>query len=173
MPEWESAGQPMTIYLLRHGIAEDAGPDGGDAGRALTEDGRKKLKAVLKLARAAGVRPERVLTSPLVRAAQTAEVAIEALGAGGPALKTAALAPGGAMEDVWDEIRSHKDAGSVLLAGHEPQFSQLTAYLLDSPGLDVDFKKGALVAIEMLRLGPHPGGVLRWMITPRLASRNG
>ncbi|MEK7753182.1 MAG: phosphohistidine phosphatase SixA, partial [Acidobacteriota bacterium] len=59
--------------------------------------------------------------------------------------------------------------GSLLLAGHEPQFSQLAAYLLAAPELVVDFKKGALVAIEMEQFGPHPRGALRWMLVPKLA----
>ncbi|MBI4877446.1 MAG: phosphohistidine phosphatase SixA [Acidobacteria bacterium] len=160
----------MTIYLLRHGIAEPARPGAGDAGRALTDEGRKKLRAVLKLARGAGVRPKCVLSSPLVRAVQTAELAIEALGCETQAVQTAALSPAGAVEEVWNEIRAHKDAESVLLSGHEPQFSQLTAYLLDSPALAVDFKKGALVAVEVGHFGPHPRGVLRWMLAPKLAA---
>jgi phosphohistidine phosphatase len=162
----------MTIYLLRHGIAEPVGPGGGDATRALTEEGRSKLRAVLKTARGAGVKPDRILTSPLVRAAQTAEIAAEALGCGGKLIRTETLAPGGRPEDVWSEIRAQKDAESVLLSGHEPQFSQLAAFLLAAPELTIDFKKGALVAIEMDQLGPRPRGVLRWMLAPKLAGKS-
>jgi phosphohistidine phosphatase len=162
----------MTIYLLRHGIAEPVGPGGSDAARALTGEGRNKLRAVLKTARGAGVKPDRILTSPLVRAVQTAEMAAESLGYAGKLIRTETLAPGGSLEDVWSEIRTHKDAGSVLLAGHEPQFSQLAAYLLAAPELTIDFKKGALVAIEMEHLGQRPRGVLRWMLAPRLAGKS-
>jgi phosphohistidine phosphatase len=159
----------MTIYLLRHGIAETAGPGGGDAARALTDEGRRKLRAVLKLAREAGVKPDRLLTSPLVRAVQTAELAGESLGCETRPVRTGALEPAGDLDQVWRVIRSHKDAGSLLLAGHEPQFSQLAAYLLGAPEALIDFKKGALVAIEIEQFGPHPRGVLRWMLTPKLA----
>ncbi len=159
----------MTIYLLRHGIAEAAGPGGNDAGRALTDEGRKKLRTVLKLARTAGVEPDLILTSPLLRAIQTAEVTAEALGCKIRPARTNALEPGGAVEEVWNEIRVHKDTGSLLLAGHEPQFSQLAAYLLGTPELLVDFKKGALIAIEMEQFGARPRGVLRWMLVPKLA----
>ena len=158
----------MTIYLLRHGIAEPAGAGSSDAVRALTDEGRKKLRALLKLARGAGVKPERILTSPLVRAVQTAELAGETLGCQARPMRTEVLA-GGSPEDVWSEIRVHKDAGSLLLAGHEPQFSQLAAYLLAAPELVVDFKKGALIAIEMEQFGPLPHGALRWMLVPKLA----
>jgi phosphohistidine phosphatase len=78
---------------------------------------------------------------------------------------------GGPVEEVWDEIRIHKDANSVMLMGHEPQFSQLAAYLLGTPELIVDFKKGALIAIDLEQLGPRPRGVLRWMLVPKLAGK--
>lgn len=159
----------MTIYLLRHGIAEAAGPGGNDAVRGLTGDGRKKLRAVLKLARAAGVEPDLILSSPLVRALQTADLAAEALDCKTQPARTSALEPGGAVEDVWEEIRVHKDASSLLLAGHEPQFSQLAAYLLGAPEMLIDFKKGALIAIELEQFGARPRGVLRWMLVPKLA----
>jgi phosphohistidine phosphatase len=161
----------MTIYLLRHGIAEPAGPGGSDAARALTDEGRKKLRAVLKLANHAGVKPDLILTSPLVRAFQTAEVAAEALGYGSKPTRTRVLELGGPVEEVWDEIRIHKDANSVMLMGHEPQFSQLAADLLGTPELIVDFKKGALIAIDLEQLGPRPRGVLRWMLVPKLAGK--
>jgi phosphohistidine phosphatase len=159
----------MTIYLLRHGIAETAAPGGDDAARALTDEGRRKLRAVLKLAREAGVKPSRILTSPLVRAVQTAELAGECLGCGARPVRTGALEPSGDPGQVWRAIRSHQDAASLLLAGHEPLFSQLAAYLLGAPEALIDFKKGALVAIEVDPALPRPRGVLRWMLTPKLA----
>ena len=70
---------------------------------------------------------------------------------------------------VWDEIRVHHDELSILLAGHEPLFSSLTAHLLASPRMRVDFKKGAIVCIEVDRFGAEPQGALRWMLTPKLA----
>ena len=70
---------------------------------------------------------------------------------------------------MWDEIRVHKDETRILLSGHEPLFSRLTAYLLGSPNLQVDFKKGAIACIELERFPAEPHGVLRWMLTSKLA----
>ncbi len=67
----------MEVYILRHGIAEKTRAGGSDAERALTQEGRQKLRQVLRLARSAEVNPSLILTSPLVRAVQTAEVAAE------------------------------------------------------------------------------------------------
>ena len=138
----------MEIYILRHGIAEDGQAGQPDSERALTSDGRKKLRSVLRTAASAGVAPSLILTSPFKRALQTAQMAAEILDYKGELLRTKALEPSAAPKGVWEEIRVHKDEAQILLAGHEPLFSRLTAYLLGSPDLQVDFKKGAIACIE-------------------------
>jgi len=159
----------VEIYLLRHGIAEDGGAGQPDSARALTPEGRKKLRGVLRVARSAGVAPALILTSPFKRAVQTAHLAAELLEHKGELLRTQALIPGSTPESVWDEIRAHKDAAQTLLAGHEPLFSHLAGYLLGCPNLRIDFKKGALVRIDVDGFGPHPRGVLKWVLAPKLA----
>ena len=159
----------MEIYILRHGIAEDAPAGQPDAERALTSDGRKKLRSVLRSAAASGVAPSLILTSPLKRALQTAQIAAEILEYQGELLRTRTLEPNSSPKAVWDEIRVHKDEARILLVGHEPLFGRLMAYLLGSPELQVDFKKGALACIELDRFPAEPHGVLRWMLTSRLA----
>jgi phosphohistidine phosphatase len=160
----------MEIYVLRHGIAENTAPSGRDADRRLTSEGKRKLRQVLDLARQAGVRPDLVLTSPYVRAVETAAIAREVLGANGEPLRTDALLPPAEPHGVWEEIRVHREAKSLLLAGHEPQLSQLVGYLLDAPSLSLDMKKGALVRLDIDGFGARPKGVLRWMLVPKLAS---
>jgi phosphohistidine phosphatase len=160
----------MEIYILRHGIAEDAQAGQPDSERALTSDGRKKLRAVLRVAANAGTAPSLILTSPYKRALQTAQLAAEILQYKGELLRTKALEPMSSPKTVWDELRVHKDEERILLAGHEPLFSRLTAYLLGSPNLQVDFKKGAIACIEMERFPAEPHGVLRWMLTSKLAA---
>ncbi len=159
----------MEIYILRHGIAEDAPAGQPDAERALTSDGRKKLRSVLRSAAASGVAPSLILTSPLKRALQTAQIAAEILEYQGELLRTRTLEPNSSPKAVWDEIRVHKDEARILLVGHEPLFGRLMAYLLGSPELQVDFKKGALACIELDRFPAEPHGVLRWMLTLKLA----
>jgi phosphohistidine phosphatase len=160
----------MEIYILRHGIAEDGQAGQPDSERALTSDGRKKLRNVLRVAASAGAAPSLILTSPYRRAVQSAQIAAEILEYKGDLLRTKALEPSSAPRAVWDEIRVHKDEPRILLAGHEPLFSRLTAFLLGSPDLQVDFKKGAIACIELDRFPAEPHGVLRWMLTPKLAA---
>jgi len=160
----------MEIYILRHGIAEDAPAGQPDSERSLTSDGRKKLRSVLRVAASAEVAPSLIMSSPYKRALQTAQLAAEILEYQGDLLRTKALEPNTAPKGVWDEIRVHKDEARILLVGHEPLFGRLTAYLLGSPNLQVDFKKGAMACIELDRFPAEPHGVLRWMLTSKLAA---
>lgn len=157
----------MEIYLLRHGIAEDRA-EGGDAARALTDEGRKKLRRVLETAAKAGVEPSLILSSPLKRALQTAEIASEALGYKEKIVQVEALRPESSPQDLWEEIRGRRGEQALLAAGHEPMMSATVAFLLGTPALQVDMKKAALVSIAISRFAANPQGVLRWMLIPRL-----
>ena len=156
----------MQIYLLRHGIAEDARAGQPDSERALTDDGRNKLRRVLKRARSADVDAGVILSSPYRRAVETAAVAAEVLGYKGEVVRTRALTPEASPFDAWEEIRSRNGERSILLASHEPLMSSMAAFLLDSPAMMVDMKKAALVRIDCERIGPKPRGILKWMLTP-------
>jgi len=159
----------MEIYLLRHAIADDRSPSGRDYDRRLTDEGREKLRRVLKRAAAAGVQPSLILSSPLVRAVQTAEIAAEDLGYKGKIVRVECLAPEGSPPEVWQEIRSRHDEKSVVLAGHEPLFSSIVAYLLGATRSMVDFRKAGLVRIDVHGFGATPAGVLQWMLIPKIA----
>lgn len=158
----------MQVYILRHGIAEDVKPGGSDADRALTNEGRKKLREVLRAAERADVVPSVIVTSPLLRAVQTAEVVIEVLGYANDLLRSEALIPSADPEDLWEEIRVHQGVMQLMLVGHEPMLGKLAAFLLNSPSLMIDVKKGALLRIDIDHFGAQPHGVLRWMVVPKL-----
>lgn len=159
----------MEIYLLRHGIAEDARPGQSDSERELTSEGREKLRRVLKRAHGADVVPSLILSSPLRRAVQTAAVAADTLDYKGKVVETRALIPDAPPHEAWEELRQRHDERAVLLASHEPLMSTLAAFLLGCPGLQLDMKKAALVRIDCDRFGREPRGVLKWMITPALS----
>lgn len=158
----------MQVYILRHGIAEENGPGGDDSARPLTNEGRKRLKEVMRVAEQADVLPSRIVTSPYVRAVQTAEVAIEALGYTEDLLRSESLVPDSTPQDVWEEVRAHQGVMQLMLVGHEPLLSRVVAFFLNSPSLFVDLKKGAIVRIDIDHFGPQPHGVLKWMLVPKL-----
>jgi phosphohistidine phosphatase len=159
----------MQIYILRHGIAEESHSGGNDAERELTPDGKRKLRDTLRLARRAGVEADLIVTSPYVRAVETARIAAEVLEYGSQILSTDALIPSSDPEAVWEEIRVHKSLESILLVGHEPLLSHLTGFLLAAPALFIDMKKGALVRVDVQEFGVHARGILKWMLVPKLA----
>ena len=159
----------MQIYLLRHGIAEDAPAGHADAERALTPEGREKLRGVLKRAHGAGVEVGAILSSPYCRALETAALADEVLEFHGKVRETHALLPEASPYDLWEEIRALFHEPSILLASHEPLMSSAAAFLLSSPSLQVQMKKGALMRFVCERPGREPRGVLKWMLTPALA----
>ncbi len=158
----------MELYLFRHGIAEDVPAGRSDSSRALTPEGRERAAAVVRMARNAGVKPSLIASSPYVRAVQTAEIAAKEFNWKGDLLSLPSLVPHGTPQGVWSDIRDLRDEPAILLAGHEPLLSELAAYLLNSPSLMVDMKKSAMLRIDVASLGPAPGGVLRWMLTPAL-----
>lgn len=159
----------MELYLFRHGIAENAKPGQSDSERALTPEGKRKLRSVIKTAMDADLAPSLMLTSPYKRALQTAQIAADVLKYRGELLRTEALLPSSQPAAVWEEIRLHRDEAQVLMAGHDPLFTDLTGYLLGFPKLRVDFKKGALLRIDFDNFPVEPQGALKWMLVPQLA----
>lgn len=157
----------MQLYLLRHGIAEDSASS--DSARALTAEGKEKLRRVLKRARKAGASPTLILSSPYKRAIETAEIAADVLEYKGKVPALQELLPNASPYDTWEQIRSRKDEAAILLASHEPLMSTLAAFLLHSPALAVDMKKAALLRVDCDHFAGQPRGVLKWMLTPALA----
>jgi phosphohistidine phosphatase len=159
----------MEIYVFRHGIAEVGKTGQDDSTRRLTPEGKQKLRRILLVARAAGVKPDVVLSSPYKRAVETAALAREFLKLNDPVIETRALTPMERPEKVWQEIRFHKDARQLMIVGHEPLLSAVICYLIGAPGARVDFKKGAICRIDLDTMGPHPAGSLVWLLTAKLA----
>ncbi len=159
----------VELYLLRHGIAEEAAPGRADSQRALTAEGKKRLTAILRTGARAGVKLSLVLTSPYRRAVETAEAAAEVLGYRGELLRTKSLLPGSTPQQVWEEVRAHRGVDGLLLSGHEPLLSAAAAYLLGAPNLAIEFKKGSMARIDIDRFSAEPRGTLHWLIAPKMA----
>lgn len=157
----------MMLYIMRHGIAEDVSPTGEDDGRRLTPAGREKIREAASGMRALGLSLDLILTSPLARAAQTAEAIAAAFGHAQLPEVLPELATGNAPTGIASALRHFDDRGDVMLVGHEPSLSQLASLLLTgSPkAVRIRLKKGGCVALEF------PDGLnggkadLRWMLT--------
>ena len=154
----------MELVLLRHGKAEDAHPQ-GDAARALVEKGRDQARRAGCLLKAVGLVPEIVLTSPLLRAQQTADEFCQSAKIPGPVIQ-AWLACGCFPETILAELAAFQEFKRVAIVGHEPDFSRFIQWSMGAYGAAIDMKKGALAC---LRISP-PGrfGTLLYLIPPKL-----
>lgn len=132
----------MKLYVMRHGPAEDSSATGRDGDRALTPEGRERTRAVARALLAEGEAPLTIISSPLVRALQTAEIvatvtelekrvreAKDAGGAPGAVEIRREMAPGGdALSLVFELARSGRKRAMVV--GHEPDVSMLVSHLV-------------------------------------------
>src|ERR1035441_3309473 len=121
----------MLIHLLRHAEAEDISPTGRDADRRLTEEGKKRMRAVAKAIAKLDPVYDAVLVSPLVRAGQTAEPVAEACGFKEPLTETKNLAPNADPIEVLHEL-ARLGPAAALLVGHQPHVGRLFVLLLSS-----------------------------------------
>jgi phosphohistidine phosphatase len=156
----------MKLYFLRHGLAGDRGEwQGDDAKRPLTTEGKDKMKRAAVMIRKLGIKPDLIITSPLVRALQTAEVVAKELDLKDALLTDARLSPGFDVLKLIDVIRAHPKANAIIFVGHEPDFSATVGKLIG--GGTIEFKKGALALVEL----PDPAklkGTLAWLLPPRI-----
>jgi phosphohistidine phosphatase len=157
----------MQLFLMRHGIAEQrTGPFGSsDAKRPLTPKGRKRTKQIASGLRRLGVGFEWIVTSPLVRARETAEILAEAAPGNVRFDPCTALRPGGSFEELMSFLAESRNHRRVLLVGHEPDLSALAARLIGAgPAANFAFKKGGCCLIHCDRQpGPSAGELVWWM----------
>lgn len=159
---------PITLYVVRHGIAAERGdeyPD--DAKRPLTPEGIASFREAVEGLSALGVRLDQVLTSPLVRARQTAEILAEILPGRPPIAEVKALTPAGSAAAVVTALGEYGRRSSIALVGHEPGVGELAARLVGARGT-FSFKKGAVCRIDVGALPLTGPGELRWFATPRM-----
>ena len=164
MATWE-------IYIIRHGIAAERGeayPD--DSKRPLIAKGIARLKREAKALDELGIAFDQIITSPLVRAKQTADVFAATMKSKPPVATTDALAPAGTPAAVTQELGRHAKKARIALVGHEPDLGELAAKLLGARG-HVEFRKGAVCAIDVDGATPGGPGTLRFLLPPRMLRR--
>jgi phosphohistidine phosphatase len=157
----------FCIYLVRHGLAAEQGPAyPNDGERPLTSEGIERLRVEGLGLRGLQVKLDRVLTSPLVRAAQTAEILAAAAGDGAPVVTVDALLPGGRYETLMAALARLGDARSIALVGHMPSIGEAAARLVGAADA-LPFKKGAVCCVEVDGFPPSRSGQLRWFLPPK------
>ncbi len=155
----------MRLLFLRHGQAEPRETwTGADEGRPLTAEGRLAMAREATTIARLGLAPDAILTSPLIRAHETAQIVAEGLGMADRLRRDVRLAPGfgpAQMEAILDE---HREARTLMLVGHEPDFSLIIGSLVG--GAAVVCKKGGLARVDV---DPESGAAeLVWLLPPKV-----
>jgi len=158
----------LELYLIRHGVAAERGKDWpDDSKRPLTPEGIVRLRKAARGLNLIDVTFDQIVTSPLVRTRQTADVFAEDLKSKPPIVTSDALAPAGTPAAVVQEITRQVRKARVALVGHEPNLGELAAQLIGAR-TPLEFKKGGICRIDFDMLPPQGGGTLRWFLTPKM-----
>jgi phosphohistidine phosphatase len=158
----------LELYLIRHGVAAERGDDyPDDSKRPLTNAGISRLRKEARALDELSVGFDHIITSPLVRTRQTADVFAETLKSKPSVSSSDALAPAGAPTAVIQELARHMRKGRIAIVGHEPNLGELAARLIGAR-TPLQFKKGAICRIDFEVFPPKGTGQLRWFVTPRM-----
>jgi len=159
----------IEIYFLRHAVAAERGGEWSvDAERPLTESGRRKMIAAARGMGRLGLGFEVLLSSPLLRAVQTAQLVKKHLPFGGPLETAEELEPSGSLRELLRLLQGRRER-SFLLVGHEPALSGWIGELLRlGPAASVEMKKGALCRIALERAEAGGAAELLALIPPKV-----
>jgi phosphohistidine phosphatase len=175
MPKSQPEGEPVyNLYLMRHGEAAPAEGPGfeSDAKRPLTAEGKIKMKEICRGLERIGLEISWVVTSPLVRAAETGVIVAGAIEEQPPLDKCEALRPDGSPDDLLTFLAAHPERKNVILVGHEPDLSSLAAQMIGAGHrANLAFKKGGCCQIRFDGSPAKGLGVLIWWLTPRVLRR--
>jgi phosphohistidine phosphatase len=153
----------MELYFLRHGEANWPAWNKPDDERPLTKRGKKEMREIAKFLDRLKVRPDLIVTSPLPRAAQTAEIAADYLKA--KLRKDELLAPGFGMTNLRTVLKRHR-AKVLMLVGHEPDFTDVIS------GLTGASAKLSKAGVALLDIDPEAEeGKLLWLFPPKFAKK--
>ena len=157
----------MILYIVRHGIAVAHETEGVlEEERPLTEEGMEKMNKGARGLRALEVRPDLILTSPLIRARQTAEILQRVLGEAISLESIDALASGN-HEEVYQAIQHRAKLDAMMLVGHQPSLGEIAGEIAWGSGEHyVELKKGGACCLQIDSLRPSPRGTMLWLLTP-------
>ncbi|MGI0001904.1 MAG: phosphohistidine phosphatase SixA [Nitrososphaeraceae archaeon] len=161
----------MDLFVLRHGDAGKTIPSGSsDSKRQLTVAGEKEMIIISKALKKMGIRLDVILTSPLKRAHQTADIVAKEFKAQNKLRQMRELSPEGDKKALYQSLSSFKEGTSILLVGHNPYLCEMVSEVVtDDSSVRLDLKKGGIVRIRVTAATPKLKGELRWLITPRLS----
>jgi phosphohistidine phosphatase len=158
----------MLLYIMRHGLADEPTPKGDDAARKLTLRGADKIRKAAAGMRTMGLALNAILTSPITRALETADIVANELGGIKPRA-VPELSTGASPANALEALIKQKLPESVLVVGHEPTLSRLASLMLtgSSESVGIKLKQGGVIALEFPDRIERGAAQLRWMMTQR------
>ena len=161
----------LDLYFLRHGQAGNrADWQGDDAKRPLTVEGTRRMEREASAIKKLGLPLDLIISSPLVRAYQTAEIVAKAQSSSIRLITDDRLGPGFDPEQLAAILAQHRRAKGVMLVGHEPDLSETIGQV--TGGSRLTMKKGALAYVEMEDPASLQGELL-WLIPPKVLEFSG
>jgi phosphohistidine phosphatase len=157
-------GRGMNLYLVRHAAAIDRSHTIPEAYRYLTPEGRKAFRKSAKIAEKEGVLADLILSSPLIRAVQTADILAERIGYQGPVQIAEELSPGFEGRDLERLLATSASITGLALVGHEPDMGLLLAELLGIK-VETSLKKGAIVSLTLEQKQGSRKASFNWLVT--------
>ena len=161
----------IDVLILRHGeagnrmtVVEE------DSKRPLTPEGRAEMQKIVKSLRAVGLQVDRIYTSPLKRARETAEIAARILKI--PTLEEwEELKPDGSKAALYRKLARLEQNSRLILVGHEPYLTSMIGEIIGTAGARLVLKKGGLGKVRITSFTPRISGELRWLLTPKMTTR--
>ena len=138
----------MKLIVVRHAAAVERSSDISEEIRYLTPEGRAFFRKTARTMLKNGVEPGLILTSPMLRAVQTADILAEALSYSGPFMVRDELRPGFDKQGLNKLLDDYRSVDEMVLVGHEPDLSDIVSFLISRPG-GFNFKKGAAIKLKI------------------------
>ncbi|HEX9024681.1 MAG TPA: histidine phosphatase family protein [Geobacteraceae bacterium] len=152
----------MKLVIVRHGAAVDRSAAVSEESRYLTPEGRVFFRKTARTMMKNGSEPGIIVTSPLVRAVQTADILAEVLSFSGPLVVREELRPGFGVAELHQLLDDYRTADELVLVGHEPDLSGIVAFLTTRPG-GVNFRKGTAFRLKIDPANLPQSTVFKWL----------
>ena len=157
----------MDLFILRHGEAGRGSNMASDFKRSLTVEGRQDILEISSGLKSLDIKLDHIITSPLLRAKQTAEIVAKSLKYKSKIEETNSLTPEGSRLEFYSILSGFKQDSAVLVVGHEPYLSEMIGEAISQYECRIDLKKAGLARIRVMQTLPKIKGELRWLLTPK------
>jgi phosphohistidine phosphatase len=161
----------IDIFILRHGEAGNRMTVvERDSERPLTPEGRAEMQRIAKSLKAVGLQANRIFTSPLRRARETAEIVTKVLKI--PTLEEwDELKPEGSRAELYRKLSRLEQNSRPIVVGHEPYLTSMIGDIIGTTNAKIVLKKGGVGKVRITSFTPRISGELRWLLTPKVITR--